>query len=833
MRSPNRAATVGDQDHATRLRPKEPPTRPGRLLGSVDPHDFGDPATEISLFDGCASVADLRAVLYGRVEEDVAAMLDLVAEADAFDVIELMRLREFGPVLDPRAEMPGGWGLVIEIVAAALLSRAGRKPSAVAREDTRPHEVVEELHARAKRLGRLGLYRHKFEAELTDRPLSDLAADYQAAVLSIRNLQYDHIRDRHEARLFQNPLVEELMRRHLGYSYADALCVRGALRQISGDRMTALRDATGSFVLRYRDTPRGQVPARDIARFQQSMAEFMFLPGERAIIRASDVAATTGLDEAVAAVVLFSHSQRFDDSIHPAKRVFDLLTGTNPFLTRPLVTDSEGGFVSTVNDPGLDSLRRVFEQALVTRDADMKRYDRRARQPASEGLAIESLERILGQPASYAGFYYWAPKREAKDSDLGSQCLNLAQVADRVEGDGLFLVDDVAIVVEVKARSVATQSRRGDLRRLESDLKATIGSANDQAMRLQRLIETNRGIWLGPDRWLDLSHVREARSVVALLDDIGPLGVAIGALQAAGLVATKRPPWVASLHDLAVMSEICDRPGEFLLYLRRRTDSDVATRYRGSDELDLFMLFLDGQLYVDDDPDEVREAHPSAGPVRSVDRRGHRETARDTLVTDHCQPLTEWYSRDEVPESETPPRKPEFNVAPELVPLIDAIAARRAPGWLRCTADLLGLAGQAQEQVLAYIRECRRLASADGTCHHFVVSFAGMWGHPAVFGAVSPNAAAVPAGKHRLSEYARVKSYQMQCDRAFGLLLDTGGNLVDFVYHTDPPESDSDLDRLVAEMRLEPVGRSRKPAPPSAKRATIRLRGKKKRKKRR
>ena len=46
-----------------------------------------------------------------------------------------------------------------------------------------------------------------------------------------------------------------------------------------------------------------------------------------------------------------------------------------------------------------------------------------------------------------------------------------------------------------------------------------------------------------------------------------------------------------------VIAEICDRSSEFLLYLRRRTDSGVAKFYRGADELDLFMLFLGGDLY--------------------------------------------------------------------------------------------------------------------------------------------------------------------------------------------------------------------------------------------
>lgn len=805
------------------------PVRLGRVLGDIDVEDFGDPAQELSLFAGCKSVADVRSVLREQVEIETSAMLELIAEADAFDVIELMRMREFPPVPDPRVTMPGGSALAVEVVAAVLLSRSKRKPSDVPREETRPHEKIGELHTRAKRLARLATYRQQYEAHLSEHPLARVASEYQGAVLNIRNLQYDHIRDEQERRLFQHPVVGELMNQHLGYGYDDVAGVRDALKSVSADRMTSLRDETGDIMLEYQGISPEQMPEQVIARFREAMIDFMFLPGERATIRASELAEAGQLDEANVLTVLNSYSQVFDDSISAGTRVFDLLTATNPFLITPLIADGAGGFVSTVNDPGLDSLRRVLERALAPHASDMRRYDQRARQSVSEGLAIASLERVLGCAALHSGFHYYAAKKDRREAEVGAGCNDVNLVADRVEGDGLFLVDDVAIVVEVKAKSVASQSRRGDVRRLESDLKATIGDANYQAVRLQRLIEVNGGVWLTPNSWLDLSQVREVRSVIVLLDDVGPLGVAIGDLQAAGLLAERRPPWVASLHDLMVISEICDRPSEFLLYLRRRTDSGVATFYRGADELDLFMLFLGGDLYVDDDPDEVRRQHVSAPPVKARDRRRRDESAVGTMVADHCQPLSEWYLRDQIPEFEPQPAKPTFNIAQEIAPIVDAIADRGEPGWLRCTTDLLGLAGETQTRLVKGIRECCRRTSADGSYHDMLMSFAGMWGHPTVFVGVAPETGNSLAYRDQLSQYVRVKGYQLQSDRAYGLLLDTEGDLLDFIYLTNPPGSDPGLDRLVEEMGLQPVGRASRPTPPSARRPTKRLRGKNKR----
>jgi hypothetical protein len=331
------------------------------------------------------------------------------------------------------------------------------------------------------------------------------------------------------------------------------------------------------------------------------MIPFMFLPADRAVMTAADVATAADIDVDTANAVLTSYSQTFDDETDAVTRVFDMLVGSNPFLATPLVGDGTGNFVATTNDVGLDSLRRIFESAVAPYPRDLGRYDKRVRQTMSEQLALGYLATILGEDATLAGFGYYTPKAADQLPLLDRDCGELNQVANLTEGDGLFLIEDVAIVVEVKGKSIAAQARRGDVRRLTNDLRATVGDACSQSERVKNLIQTNRGIWLGDGAWLDLSHIREIRSVVVLLDDVGPLSTALGDLQQAGLVSARQPPWLVSLHDIATIAEICALPSEFLLYVRRRTDSGVTSRFYAFDELDLYMLFLQGELYVDED----------------------------------------------------------------------------------------------------------------------------------------------------------------------------------------------------------------------------------------
>ncbi|MCU1699152.1 MAG: hypothetical protein JWR34_5215 [Mycobacterium sp.] len=710
---------------------------------------------DISLFAGCESISAARTILRDQIQLEVDAMAALVRDADAFDVIELMRLRELGVV--PQAA-PGGSALAIEIVAAVLLSRGSRKPSALPREGTRPHMAVNELHHRALRLMRLAQARQLTEAALNGDSLSMLAAEYQGAVMGIRNLQYSSVRDAHEAQLFDNERAASLMQKHLGYTYPQVVAVRRAIGEVSSQRMTELRDGTADIMLRNQGIPPTQVPAAEAEELMSQMVALMFLPGDRATISPGDVAPSAGVSDETALAVLTSFSQFFDSAISATDRVYDMLVGTNPFLSAPLISDGAVNFVSTSNELGNDSLRRIFEKALSSNSKDFTSYDQKLRVVMSEQIALDGLASILDTPPSYAAFKYFAPENEDEIGQLGSGCANPTAVGKQVEGDGLFIIDDVAIVVETKGKSMADQSRRGDVTRLSRDLAATIGDACEQAKRIQRLIETNRGIWLADKSWLDLSQIREVRCVTALLDDVGPLGTAIGRLQQAGIVSEDKPPWISSLHDLTTIAAISDRPAEFLHYLRVRTDSPVTNHFWALDELDLYMLFLQGDLWFDADGEDAIN-----------------------MVDDHCAELNAWMDRHKHEGTELP-EKPSFNAVPAMLELVDAIAALREPGWLRCGADLLSLAGAAQQQLLDVIAELGRRAEDDGNEHHGAFSFDSTWERTAFFFAISPVGMNMNEVETQLFAYMQAKATQIGAERSYGLIFDTHQRLRRFLY---------------------------------------------------
>lgn len=407
-------------------------------------------------------------------------------------------------------------------------------------------------------------------------------------------------------------------------------------------------------------------------------------------------------------------------------------------------------------------------------------------------------------------------------SDLSSTALQVTAVGDDCEADALFIVGDVAICVEVKASSFSDPSKQGDLVRMRKDLNTTIGSATNQAHRLENLIEANGGIWLANRSWLDLSDIREIRSVAVCVDDLGPLGTALDALVRASIIKDDKFPWIVSLSDLSTISTVIDRPSEFLLYLRRRTEPTTSRRFKAVDEMDLFMFFFNGGLYLEPDPEAVHARYPETQPPTSSAKHRFAEQSDTIRVDTHTDPLDAWMERTNL---EIDSSKPTFHSEPKVLAIVDFLAEGRKPGWLRFGADLLNLAAHAQQNLAKGFERIARDTQIDQRPHSLAFGFAGAWGFPIVFGYTRARGVSLKDARVELETYMVAKKHQMQSDRALGLLIDDTGRFLGIRYANDPPREDADLDQLVRDMQLFPAERMARAVPPSARRVTKRLSG--------
>ncbi len=617
-----------------------------------------------------------------------------------------------------------------------------------------------------------------------------------------------------------------MLLRCLGFTYGDFKAVRTGIQERYSRILTALRDDTGDLVIRCQAEAR-EPTSEELVGFRASMSAFMFLPGDRAAFSAADVAQESLIDISRVGAVLDAFSLEFSEATDAAAVVKAFLRGVNPLQKRCLVKDASGNYLMAGGQIGTDSFRMMAEAALKPDTKTWRRYDR-IRAEVTERMAWEAVGRVLKTPVAYANLKYLAPKEGAPPEALNGSCETPKVTGNQTECDGLFLIDDVAICVEVKGRTIAEPARRGDRARLSTEIKATFGDGARQARRLEDLILSNHGLWREDGTWLDLNGVMEVRSIVVGLDFFGPLAVALGDLKRAGHLGDGSLPWIASLHDLEVISLVIDRPAEFLLYLRRRTDSGVATHYRGADELDLFMLFLDGGLYVEEDPEEVRRLHPTAGPARDRDRNRHLQDARPTVVGTHTDPLDAWMYRREG-SSPYEIDKPAFNTHPAAQAIVDFLEDGRKPGWFRFGADLLGLAGTAQKKLGDHLHHLVEQTRSDNCWQSLVQGYAGMWGYPTLFAGSAPPSHTRRESALKLRSYMAAKKHQLGSDRSLGLLIDNSHEIVEVMYMNAPVVVDPELDALGEIVGLRSVSESNRPIPPSARRPTRRPRGKRSR----
>lgn len=802
-----------------------------RVLG-VDFAGLGDdPVSEVLLYEGADSQVELVQRLRCEVGTAVESIASMVDGCDAFDVIELLRLREF-PLSPELGTEPGydGSGAVIELIALVLLARGTRMATPASREESRPSEVIPDLHDCAKRLIRISSYRGLFAARLSDRGvLARLAAEYQSFFVSVRNHQYQSVQESHDAALFNRADTDELLSAHLGFTYGEFVAVRDAIQRRYSSTMTDLRDRTADVILST------QVEGRDPTdserdNFMQAMVDLMFLPGERASFTVNDIALSTGLGADKVEVVLAAFSSDFDSDDDPVDAVMDFLRGQNPLIPANLIREG-ASHIMTTGPIGADAFRSAAEAALKSDQQAWTRYDKKIRSVVSEGIAADSVARLLGVQPLAAPLFYVAPKAGDDAAAVDDRCADPLRTGDLVEGDALFVVGDVAICVEVKGRTIADAARRGDLGRLAQEAKNIFGEGADQARRLESLIRSNGGLWRKDATWLDLRAVREIHTIVVGLDTFGPLAVSLGDLDAASLLGDGTLPWITSLHDLDVISRVVARPAEFLLYLRRRTDSGVATNYRGVDELDLFMLFMGGSLYVEPDPEEVHRTHTRTPPPRSGDRRRHLEQARPTIVGTYTDDLDRWMYWAEG-SSRCEASKPVFNSHESADEIVDMLHEEQAPGWLRFGADLLGLSGETQQRLGAAIDQLIDQTRSDGGYHTLVEGFAGNFGYPTFFAACAPATMPTLEATSHLGRYISAKKHQVRSDRSLGLLFGDRHQVLAGLYLNDLPSDNADLDELGELIGLQHTWKARTSRKPANKVRRQRKKAKKRKRRR-
>ncbi|MEV4536256.1 hypothetical protein AB0J82_20925 [Asanoa sp. NPDC049518] len=710
---------------------------------------------------------------------------------------------------------PAATAAHVELLALIALTAANGRPSG---EEPPVVEVQEMSHFVTKasdgldRLLQLSHLRAIAATDPTDR-LAMITLLLRASQVMVRHTSYaEMVQETVTELLDGDAAVKTALNAGLGFDAIDALAVLNSTHDVQEAKLNARGRAFADAMNTMRSQMEGE-PTEEIRTRFKTIISSRFEPDV--------IGSTAGLDEVVARTGVAEDRvraviERFRLNLTactPTEVVDAFMAGKNPMRTHPLLVTADERLMLPHNVLTVDAVKENLEEYLKGTSA-WNAYQKH-RGEVLEARTRAALERVLPGAVHRDGFQYYIP---ANERELATG--DAAKYTKRVEGDHLVVLDDVALIVEDKAVALSALARGGKTQRIRTDLTGIITKAAEQAGRLRDAIERDGGMRTEEEGWVDLSSVREIHTVAVSLDDLTSIATATAELVRAGLLDLNNIPWTVSLHDLELITELVDRPAEFLLYLRRRLNPDATVMFSAADELDLFLYFFEAGLWVEPDPDQVRTVFDWMKPPSTAERRRFRQQM-PVFLTSRTDALDAWYRAKRTPAMHPAP-KPSMFESP-LVDLVDDLQARGMFGWLSIGATLLEPATGIQHRMARYADQLLDTPAPSGEGRSLTLPMTGsvrradgwlmVWG--------TRPAGRDPAVDEKLwRDYLRLKKHQLGLPRGVALVYDEPTrNLVDAYYDGHIGDLSADQSSKLAALR--PPSAFHRALHPNSKRSPI------------
>lgn len=335
-----------------------------------------------------------------------------------------------------------------------------------------------------------------------------------------------------------------------------------------------------------------------------SFAWTVHAAGRDAGFTAIQLATAAGVTEEAANAFLAAFAvdfgERADQKFWDEDRERAVGTEMETMRSHPILHDGEGRYLPTAVDTVFYSIRDVLTNALKSDPKSWKRFDR-DRGRLLERRAVASLTTALGADWSHTGVKFRYTDETGEEAEG--------------EANGILRAGTVVVLVETKAGSLAPSARRAAPERLQRGLGDLIGKASEQLSRSQRALVEGAATEVydasGAPLELDLEKVSRTLRVAVSLEELAPLAPAVWQLQEAGLLPTEDMlPWAVGIHELEMICELAESPGQLIHYVLRRLRA-MRQKVWAMDEMDRFIKYLDDGLYYEDDQlDGVRaEVH--------------------------------------------------------------------------------------------------------------------------------------------------------------------------------------------------------------------------------
>jgi preprotein translocase subunit SecA len=236
-----------------------------------------------------------------------------------------------------------------------------------------------------------------------------------------------------------------------------------------------------------------------------------------------------------------------------------------------------------------DNLYRVLQRAIFRLDADYRTVWNERQKVVSEALPFKYLGRLLPNSTHYGPAYYrWKAGQGP---------------AQWYEVDGLIVIDDHLLVVEVKAGAFTYTSPATDLPAHVQSLKNLVQSPSSQGSRFVDYLESANEVTISDADHNEIAKLRRSdfRHVTicaVTLDAFSDLAARAQHLKPVGIDVGVRPVWVVSIDDLRSYADLFANPLVFLHFVEQRKAAAQSALVNLHDEMDHFGLYVAENNYA-------------------------------------------------------------------------------------------------------------------------------------------------------------------------------------------------------------------------------------------
>ncbi|MCZ2816765.1 hypothetical protein [Modestobacter sp. VKM Ac-2984] len=598
--------------------------------------------------------------------------------------------------------------------------------------------------------------------------------------VGLRNIEYEHKHRRALVEQFSRPGIAELVLQHCGFEMTDALAVLDVFNAQLNDafhasighartEIRAFREATDLEVVRLRESLGAETQRMERA-FAMTVGTDRL--GQRAARSAVALAELAGrpLDRVEAVLRAFSQRLRGPGfSAHAA--VLDFLHGRNEWRLRPIVRTDDDLYYALDIGLMLFALREVAEASLP-----QNARPKYAKHTADwmEDTSIQALVDVLRPDRVLRNLEYI-------DRDGAAR-----------ELDALIICDRVAIAVEAKGVGLSARARTGDALRLRRDLGRMVEDTLHQADRVRDAILSEGLIrQRGSDSPIDLKHIKRVLPIAVTLHDVTTIAGTVDELIRENVVAFDgTPPWLVSLHDLRVITDITEGPAQLLAYLDHHERLIDLSMLSVAEELDLFMLFLSEGLYMGNFLDEEGRPHTRL------------------LLPSQTDALDAYYMFATGLRRTPAPKPRQTWNPPTFVSLLQRLERERPEGWTTAVINLQQVDDQVRKKLGGMPRWLIRRARESRTARNLTMCFQGPFTSASgISGLAGPPGSDRDDVKRLLDQLCRMRKHTQQAATWTGIGVQADAPdapllLVQLDEHWKP---DAELDALIHELNIRPA----------------------------